>query len=803
MLKKKIFTEEITLCIVQVISFLGILFFAKGFFPYKPMLHGFSEDSSMIQAPFNRLVFILIDALRSDFVFSNSSSMTFTQSLIFSGKAYPYTAYASPPTVTFPRIKALTTGSIPVFLDAVFNIAESNTLSYINQDSWPVQIVSKGRKIAMYGDDTWIRLFPGLFFRSEGTSSFYVTDFTEVDTNVTRNVYPEMQRNDWDVLILHYLGLDHIGHLGGPYSPHMPLKQIEMDHIIKDIYKFIEEQNQNSKFNTLMVICGDHGMNNAGNHGGSSKGETSVALLFISSLFSQKRPLNSFDVPNKEFQYYFSAQQEDIIPTLAFLLGFNIPKNSIGVVLPELLDLWQNTTDQLKILRTNYNQISKLIETAYDLFSDIPDDQSCSYVQNNIEKLACIKKYIRKLEDEGIELEYLKEQYFNYMKTAQNVISTMSTNYNTNYMVLGIILSIFSLLISVFYNFQKNYHVYYLIILGTIFGILMFASSYIEEEHQFWYYLGTSFCFFQLFINFKYKKSYFPIIKFFVLLYIAKNWNRTGQKFLDFSDIANAYIYIFFKLLHQTFQILPWIYNYFLSITIPLIAFFCKIILETKSETFQTEWSSEIRNWISYKYFDLIIFSRLTFFTIFMGIVIFLLASLGKINETSTLMTGLHPLLSIFLITENRIINIPLFLIFHLQLDIISSYKFNLGLVSLISLIFQHYSFFALGNSNSISSIDLSNAYIGIRNYNVIIVGILTYISNWSGPLWWYFGCFRLFPKKYQKKNFSKFSILLMIFYVFSQTFLFISCYILRNHIFIWTVFSPKILYHIYMVTND
>lgn len=96
-------------------------------------------------------------------------------SLIFSGKAYPYTAYASPPTVTFPRIKALTTGSIPVFLDAVFNIAESNTLSYINQDSWPVQIVSKGRKIAMYGDDTWIRLFPGLFFRSEGTSSFYVT----------------------------------------------------------------------------------------------------------------------------------------------------------------------------------------------------------------------------------------------------------------------------------------------------------------------------------------------------------------------------------------------------------------------------------------------------------------------------------------------------------------------------------------------------------------------------------------------------------------------------------------------------
>lgn len=187
--------------------------------------------------------------------------MFFTQSLISSGKAYPYTAYASPPTVTLPRIKALTTGSIPVFLDAVLNIAESDTSStLLNQDSWPAQIVSKGGKIAMYGDDTWIKLFPGLFFRSEGTSSFYVTDFIEVDKNVTRNVYVEMKRNDWDVLILHYLGLDHIGHLGGPYSPYMSSKQIEMDHIIRDIYQFIQED-QNSKFNTLLIICGDHGMN--------------------------------------------------------------------------------------------------------------------------------------------------------------------------------------------------------------------------------------------------------------------------------------------------------------------------------------------------------------------------------------------------------------------------------------------------------------------------------------------------------------------------------------------------------------
>jgi ethanolamine phosphate transferase 2 subunit G len=41
-------------------------------------------------------------------------------------------------------------------------------------------------------------------------------DFTEVDNNVTRNVAPELENNDWGLMVLHYLGLDHIGHKSGP-----------------------------------------------------------------------------------------------------------------------------------------------------------------------------------------------------------------------------------------------------------------------------------------------------------------------------------------------------------------------------------------------------------------------------------------------------------------------------------------------------------------------------------------------------------------------------------------------------------
>ena len=57
-------------------------------------------------------------------------------------------------------------------------------------------------------------------------------------------------------------------------------KQKEMDDIARDIYTAIE--NEDHLANTLFVMCGDHGMNEGGNHGGSSPGETSPALVFMS-----------------------------------------------------------------------------------------------------------------------------------------------------------------------------------------------------------------------------------------------------------------------------------------------------------------------------------------------------------------------------------------------------------------------------------------------------------------------------------------------------------------------------------------
>jgi predicted AlkP superfamily pyrophosphatase or phosphodiesterase len=76
------------------------------------------------------------------------------------------------PTVTMPRLKALTTGSPPNFLDVLSNLDGSTSLLHV--DSWLHQFKSAGKRLHFYGDDTWLKLFPDYFQQFDGTTSFFV-----------------------------------------------------------------------------------------------------------------------------------------------------------------------------------------------------------------------------------------------------------------------------------------------------------------------------------------------------------------------------------------------------------------------------------------------------------------------------------------------------------------------------------------------------------------------------------------------------------------------------------------------------
>jgi ethanolaminephosphotransferase len=127
-------------------------------------------------------------------------------------------------------------------------------------------------------------------------------------------------------------------------SPNMIPKQKEMDEIVRQIYTAIETQDHLS--NTLFVLCGDHGMNEGGNHGGSAPGETSPALVFMSPKLKKVTHFTNRTSPIKpkggEFQYYRMVEQSDIAPTLAGLLGFPVPRNNLGVFIQEMLGFWDD-----------------------------------------------------------------------------------------------------------------------------------------------------------------------------------------------------------------------------------------------------------------------------------------------------------------------------------------------------------------------------------------------------------------------------------------------------------------------------
>lgn len=172
---------------------------------------------------------------------------------------------------------------------------------------------------------------------------------------------------------------------------------------------------------------------------------------------------------------------------------------------------------------------------------------------------------------------------------------------------------------------------------------------------------------------------------------------------------------------------------------------------------------------------------------------LFCIVLTGKTDISSTF----HAILTLFLMTQSRATNVPLFALFRLQQQILSSMFLSNTEITITSLLMQYTTFFAFGGSNAISSIDLSNAYNGVSGYNVIFVGILTFIGNWAGPIWWVSATYCLFntKQKVQGQQRNSHINLMTVFVAISLLAVMVACTILRTHLFIWTVFSPKYLY--------
>lgn len=451
---------------------------------------------------------------------SMMEAMPYTQSLLSNGSATAYHAKAAPPTVTMPRLKAMLSGAIGGFLDVAFNF---NTQALLD-DNLLDQFYRIGWKLVMLGDETWIKLFPRLFTRQDGVSSFYVKDTVEVDFNVSRHLEYELANKDWSLLILHYLGLDHVGHIGGRRSNLMAPKLKEMDEVIKliHIHKILDQNNDDGR--TLLVVVSDHGMTDGGNHGGSSYEEADSLALFI-GLGSKVQELT----PSSR-----NSAQVDITPTLAILFGVPIPKNNVGVLLRESFD---SLSDKqiLRALELNSWQLLRLLQA--HMPGLLCGDLSCVGDEHTLQihkSSDSTRETLCDLLSRAVSAHRLWENhhdsafisnstdslmiavgsYYSFLQHASEWLSSKATDKPVNLLLSGIIVMLISCVVLVnllfcvvkeayFKHMQPispkkgSSHIWHIdeafVFLGIVVHVLsLCASSMVEEEQYTWHFLTST-----------------------------------------------------------------------------------------------------------------------------------------------------------------------------------------------------------------------------------------------------------------------------------------------------------------------
>ncbi|XP_064221127.1 GPI ethanolamine phosphate transferase 2 isoform X2 [Aotus nancymaae] len=436
------------------IEVLGIAVFLRGFFPAPVRSSARTEHGAEPPAPepsagassnwttlppplFSKVVIVLIDALRDDFVFGSKGVkfMPYTTYLVEKGASHSFVAEAKPPTVTMPRIKALMTGSLPGFVDVIRNLNSPALL----EDSVIRQAKAAGKRIIFYGDETWVKLFPKHFVEYDGTTSFFVSDYTEVDNNVTRHLDKVLKRGDWDMLILHYLGLDHIGHISGPSSPLVGRKLSEMDSVLMKIHTSLLSKEREMALPSLLVLCGDHGMSETGSHGASSMEEVNTPLVLISSAFERK--------PG-DIRHSTRVQQTDVAATLAIALGLPIPKDSVGSLLFPVVE-GKPMREQLRFLHLNTVQLSKLLQEnvpSYEKDPGFEQFKMSERLHGNWIRLYLEEKHSEVLWNLGSKV---LRQYLDALKTLSSSLSTQVAQYDVYSMTVGtvVVLEVLTLLL--------------------------------------------------------------------------------------------------------------------------------------------------------------------------------------------------------------------------------------------------------------------------------------------------------------------------------------------------------------------
>lgn len=849
----------------------------------------------------SRAVLMVIDALRTDFV-SQKNNMPFLNQLIKDGRACQYQLQVHPPTVTMPRIKAMTSGAIPSFLDVILNLGSPR----VKLDTFLYQMLQLQRRMVFYGDNTWTNMFPNYFSRKgENVDSLYVNDFYEGDQNITNQMRIEFNNYDWKMMILHFLGLDHIGHVEGPFSDKVPGKLKEMDSVIEEIYEAMKIWDEKYHSKSLLVITGDHGMRDAGGHGGSTHPETRVPLVVLGNNCS-----NSAD----------NFLQIDVAPTFAVLMGVPIPYSSIGSLINPILNhippldrlhaIYYNTKRLIEKSKVFYgNELSeqdffiqyKEAKLLHSMYLNDQDDMNLlqqamgkyNTASRNLSSLL-IKHYIRydipsivigiilglvttglatmlcmiPYEIEQIEFQPKPERlmflliagvggncYFSALDGIETDILRYSFISNLLFTLISQCIAIhWSLLESIvtLLSIRKMANLFKLpgclLVFGCIVHMLSLASSsFIEEEHQTWYYFNNSWFLLITLIEFrkmnrtirqigdsksnevllshcKWERVQFCVSTglFFFGHILLRRWNQTGDKWQHVPDVGDWFgkeenkfwlsLILFFGLCYLLFSIARFTgcLTIILSLTACMLIYYYRVMIGSVSF-----WSVVLP-----KHDFCIYFFWITLMEIY------LIALLPRVyravkrqtepNDSQLLINFLCVILLISafihkphnVILVGAIVSSSGFLVHRIN-NIAKSKAENMLLKTVAHFWLGKMFYFYQGNSNNLATVDLNAGYVGLSSFNFALVGLFLTLNTFNGQILSFLMLVYHLARGIAQNPIIKSAAIekrapivkqylvkvLGLLIMVPLTFYLLVVALMRNHIFVWTVFSPKIIY--------
>ncbi|KAG8599244.1 hypothetical protein GDO81_002961 [Engystomops pustulosus] len=431
----------------------GIWLFMSGFLLMRIELGNQSQCSSPPSAAphlqdarcwfpqrFDKAVIVIIDALKYDFAKynpENDNPKPYENKLgeihrLCSAqprhaRLYPFRA--DPPTTTMQRIKGFTTGSLPTFVDLGSNFA-----SYaIQEDNLIHQMVSNGKRVVFMGDDTWDGLFPKKFYKSYFFPSFNVKDLHTVDDGILQHLYPTVDGGDWDVIIAHFLGVDHCGHKHGPDHPETAKKLMQMNQVIASLIEHLDDK-------TLLVVAGDHGMTDTGDHGGDSEKEVTAALFLYSKapLFAEQLKTEAPAVP-----------QVNLVPSLSLLLGLPIPYSNLGGVIDDLFGWPEDKVSALLSKTTAYHinvqQVARYLDSYSRAAGDLPAEKLRALADlftsltSEYEQLMSQRDQLSEEELE-IHLQRILQRQQSYLDQARHVCMESWARFHPMHMLMGCII---------------------------------------------------------------------------------------------------------------------------------------------------------------------------------------------------------------------------------------------------------------------------------------------------------------------------------------------------------------------------